>query len=90
MRKWIRSGFLVVPLALAAALVYANRHGSTPYSANAAGFVCPVTGEVLPCERCCPLRQGKGGQGAADAAKSTQGCCTRQSRGEYPARQDRT
>lgn len=38
---------LALPLAVAGGLVFAN--------SQARSFVCPVTGEVLPCEKCCPL-----------------------------------
>jgi hypothetical protein len=24
-----------------------------------AGYVCPITGETLPCPKCCPLNQKK-------------------------------
>lgn len=77
MRKWIWSGLLVVPLALAGALVYANRHGTTQRPASAAGFLCPITGEALPCQRCCPLGKGRAAYAAIEATKSTQGCCVR-------------
>lgn len=46
-RKWIWSAVLALPLAVAGGLVFAN--------SQARSFVCPVTGEVLPCEKCCPL-----------------------------------
>ena len=52
MRKWIWAALVAVPLAVAGGvgLAYANSQQS-----NAGGFVCPVTGEVLPCSKCCPL-----------------------------------
>jgi hypothetical protein len=46
MRFW--SALLAVPLFIAGGLVFA---GVQPVK----GFVCPVTGEVLPCSKCCPL-----------------------------------
>jgi hypothetical protein len=48
-RKWLWAALLSVPLAVGGGLLYAN--------ARAGGFVCPITGEVLPCEKCCPLNQ---------------------------------
>lgn len=48
-RKWLWTAVLAVPLAVAGGLVYAN--------ARAASFTCPLTGEQLPCERCCPLNE---------------------------------
>ncbi len=50
-RKWLWSALLAVPLAVAGGLVYAN--------SQARSYVCPITGEVLPCEKCCPLNHGK-------------------------------
>ena len=26
---------------------------------NAKGYICPINGEELPCECCCPLNNGK-------------------------------
>ena len=49
-RKWIWSALLAVPLA-AGGLVYAN--------SQARSYVCPITGEALPCEKCCPLNGSK-------------------------------
>jgi hypothetical protein len=56
MRKWIWAALLTVPLAAAGGfgLVYANSHKD-----NSGGYVCPITGEELPCPNCCPLNQGK-------------------------------
>jgi len=50
-RKWLWSAVLALPLAVAGGFVYAN--------AQARSYVCPITGEVLPCEKCCPLNQGQ-------------------------------
>jgi hypothetical protein len=49
MRKWLWATLLAVPVAVGGSLLYAN--------ARAGGFVCPLTGEVLPCAKCCPLNQ---------------------------------
>ena len=48
-RKWLWSALLAVPLAVASGLVYAN--------SQARSYVCPMPGEVLPCEKCCPLNK---------------------------------
>lgn len=45
-------GLLVLPAVIGGSFVYANSHKST-------GYTCPITGEQLPCEKCCPLNQGK-------------------------------
>lgn len=53
-RKWIVASLLALPFAVAGGLVYGN---SQPR-----GYTCPVTGETLPCEKCCQLndrQQGK-------------------------------
>jgi hypothetical protein len=50
-RKLLWAAVLALPLAVAGGLVYAN--------AQARSSVCPITGEVLPCEKCCPLNESK-------------------------------
>ena len=54
MRKWLWAALLALPLAVGGGLVYAKSH-----QARTGGFVCPLTGEELPCPNCCPLNQGK-------------------------------
>ncbi len=54
MRKWIWAALIALPLAVAGGLVFAK---SQPVTAG--GFVCPITGEELPCPICCPLNQSK-------------------------------
>jgi hypothetical protein len=48
-RKWLWTALLALPLAVAG-VVYAN-------SQQARSYICPITGEELPCEKCCPLNQ---------------------------------
>ena len=48
-RKWLWAVVLALPLAVAGGWVYAN--------AQAQAYICPLTGEQLPCEKCCPLNQ---------------------------------
>ena len=55
MRKWFCSALLVLPLAAAGGLVYAVFQGQQPQPASTQGYVCPITGEELPCALCCPL-----------------------------------
>jgi hypothetical protein len=58
MRKWIYAALAALPLAVAGGLVYANTQGkANPQQAG--GYVCPITGEELPCPKCCPLNEGK-------------------------------
>lgn len=47
-RQWLWSALVALPLAVGG-LVYAN--------SQARSYTCPITGEQLPCERCCPLNQ---------------------------------
>lgn len=54
MRKWLWTALLALPLVAGGGLVYANSQ-----QASAETYVCPVTGEELPCPNCCPLNQGK-------------------------------
>jgi hypothetical protein len=49
-RNLFLTAFLAVPLAVAG-VVYAN--------SQMRGYTCPLTGEHLPCEKCCPLNQKK-------------------------------
>jgi hypothetical protein len=58
MRKWIWASLLTVPLAVGG-LVYANSHAKTGEPLNGPGYICPITGEELPCPNCCPLNQAK-------------------------------
>lgn len=51
MRKWIWAALVAVPLAAAGGFGLVNANSQ---QANA-GFVCPITGEELPCPKCCPL-----------------------------------
>lgn len=53
MRKWIWTVLAALPLAVAGGLVYANTHKADQQQSS--GFVCPITGEELPCPKCCPL-----------------------------------
>jgi len=53
MRKILLATLAAVPL-LAGGLLYAK---SLATPTKAAGFICPITGEELPCPKCCPLNQ---------------------------------
>jgi hypothetical protein len=50
-RKWLWAVLLSLPLAVGGGLLYA-RTQARPY-------ICPITGEELPCAKCCPLNQQK-------------------------------
>ena len=53
MRK--RRAFLlgVLPVIVLGGLVYAGAYLGA--SRHAGSFICPLTGEELPCPKCCPL-----------------------------------
>lgn len=54
MRKnWLWATLLALPLGIGG-LVYAGVQANAD-TQNDAGFVCPITGEELPCPKCCPL-----------------------------------
>jgi hypothetical protein len=44
-----------------------------PTITQAQGYICPVTGEELPCPLCCPYKAQ-----AAQQSSQTQPCCTEQ------------
>lgn len=50
-RKWLLGALLALPAAVLGGWAYANAR------AGAAGYTCPLTGEQLPCPKCCPLNQ---------------------------------
>lgn len=63
MNKNMIGAALVVLPAIVGGLVYANaqkQDSSESTSATASqGYICPATGEELPCPHCCPLKIGK-------------------------------
>jgi hypothetical protein len=60
MRKAIWVTLLALPLAVVGGLVYANvQKLAVEPEQTAASYVCPITGEELPCPLCCPLNEGK-------------------------------
>lgn len=60
MRKAIWGTLLAFPLAVVGGLVYANSQAQAEKPEQAgASYVCPVTGEDLPCPLCCPYNEQK-------------------------------
>lgn len=53
-RNWLWAAMLGLPLAIGG-LVYAGVRTNVDAQSDDAHFVCPVTGEELPCPYCCPL-----------------------------------
>lgn len=61
-KKWIGAALAVVPLAIGGGLVVANSQSKNEEQVQAnqeVGYICPATGEELPCSNCCPLNNGK-------------------------------
>src|SRR6516164_10058420 len=56
--KWLWAVVVAVPVVVVGGLTYADAHKTK-------GYVCPLTGERLSCESCCPLN-GRKPRAAAD------------------------
>jgi len=54
-RRWLLTALLAVPL-IGAGLAYAGGQYRGCVSPEKTGFVCPLTGENLPCPNCCPTK----------------------------------
>ena len=66
-RKLLWAALLAVPVLVGGGFAYANATKPAPAPD---GFVCPVTGETLPCEKCCPLTATAKAEPAAEVAKA--------------------
>ena len=66
MKKWLLGALLALPLA-GAGLAYTQARVDADQPQQSA-FICPVTGEELPCPNCCPLN-GKSNEARASEAK---------------------
>lgn len=58
-RTWLWAAVVAVPAAVVGGFAYAN-------SVKAQAYTCPITGEELPCPKCCPLN-GKTRPAATDS-----------------------
>ena len=61
-KKMIGASLAVVPLVAISGFVIANSQlqpTQTQSQVAEQGFTCPVTGEELPCPKCCVLNQNK-------------------------------
>lgn len=59
-KKWLAVAAVALPLAVGG-LVLANSPTKTDDKSQQAqdgSYICPVTGEELPCSCCCPLNAG--------------------------------
>lgn len=52
---------VALPLAVAGAVygVAAAKGKDMKTSQTVSGYICPLTGQQLPCPKCCPLNKGK-------------------------------
>jgi hypothetical protein len=59
MRKWIWAALAALPLAIVGGLAYAKSQSQSHEASSGAagGYICPITGQELPCPKCCPLNQ---------------------------------
>ncbi|MER3416855.1 MAG: hypothetical protein C4297_11675 [Gemmataceae bacterium] len=53
-RRWLYAALLVLPVVAIGSLIAATTLSRS--------YVCPLTGEVLPCEKCCPLNSAQAKQ----------------------------
>jgi len=61
MRRRLYLAILSVPLAIAGLVLgqtLTKQPPKTPQNTKA-GYICPITGEELPCPNCCPLNKKK-------------------------------
>lgn len=60
-RKLLGAALVTLPL-VAGGMVMANysfQNEGQKQEAREQGYICPATGEELPCRNCCPLDGGK-------------------------------
>jgi len=60
-KKMIGATLLALPLAVGGYVLANSQVQTSEKSAQVAeqGYLCPVTGEELPCPYCCPLNKAK-------------------------------
>lgn len=59
MNKYVAATLVALPVLAAGGLFYGqtDAKASDGQQVTEAGYVCPVTGETLPCEKCCQLNK---------------------------------
>ena len=61
MNKYAAATLVAIPVLAAGGLFYgqssADAKASEGQQVAEAGYVCPMTGETLPCEKCCELNK---------------------------------
>ena len=55
-KHWKLATLLALPLMLSG-LAYAQVSDTTNAAQSSDGYVCPLTGEELPCPNCCPVNE---------------------------------
>ena len=58
-KKWIAAAVVALPATIGG-IAYAtaqSRPADEVKATSEEGYVCPATGEVLPCPNCCALKQ---------------------------------
>lgn len=55
-KHWRLAALLAVPLVVSG-LAYGGTLVKAEAAQPSAGYVCPLTGETLPCPDCCPMEQ---------------------------------
>jgi hypothetical protein len=53
-RRWLLTVLLALPLA-AAGVIYGQALVGSGEPEKSAPYICPLTGEELPCRYCCPI-----------------------------------
>ena len=57
MRKWLISLVALATVATVGGWAYLRSASASACCSSGSTFVCPLTGEELPCPRCCPLNK---------------------------------
>lgn len=61
-RRHLLGALLALPLVAGGLVVATTQAGSQDrqvQQASEEGYICPATGERLPCPNCCPLKKGQ-------------------------------
>lgn len=53
-KRWRLAALLALPLAISG-LAFGGTLVNADAAQQSAGYVCPLTGEELPCSNCCPV-----------------------------------
>jgi len=56
-KNWLWAALLAVPLAVAGITYGQTALTDKGQAQEPAGYICPLTGEELPCPGCCPINE---------------------------------